>query len=200
MSSGAKRRTLSRPKTKVAVMPNPPNAHAVLERLQKGNERYVSRGARGDPQTRSASVDGSSIAAVLVCSDLRAAPEDIFDVPVGALHVLQTAAFVADESEAAGVELARLTDGVGFAIVLGHTPCGVLDACLAVPADRFGGISKAVHDSRDKIGPPAREPSGLGRAHAGRMAERLRALLKETPDVVVAAAHYDEDTGEVSFL
>src|SRR5580704_16648633 len=116
--------------------PKPQNVlspDASLERLQKGNARYVeSVSLRHDfKHEREALVGGQNpYAAVLSCADSRIAPEYAFDSGRGDLFVCRVAGNFANDESVASLEYAVAELGTPLILVLGHDACGAVSATI----------------------------------------------------------------------
>jgi carbonic anhydrase len=116
--------------------PKPQNVlspDAALERLLKGNNRYVEGVAlRHDfKHERGALAGGQNpYAAVLSCADSRIAPEYAFDTGRGDLFVCRVAGNFASGEVVASLEYAVAVLGVPLILVLGHGSCGAVDAAI----------------------------------------------------------------------
>jgi carbonic anhydrase len=116
--------------------PKPQNVlspDASLERLEKGNNRYVEGlSLRHDfKHEREALVGGQNpFAAVLSCADSRIAPEYAFDSGRGDLFVCRVAGNFASNEVIASMEYAVAVLGVPLILVLGHESCGAVEAAI----------------------------------------------------------------------
>jgi carbonic anhydrase len=116
--------------------PKPQNVlspDAALERLLKGNARYVEGvSLRHDfKHEREALVGGQNpFAAILSCADSRIAPEYAFDSGRGDLFVCRIAGNFANAETIASMEYAVAVLGVPLIVVLGHDSCGAVDATI----------------------------------------------------------------------
>ncbi len=123
-------------KHKETKPPKPQNVlspDASLERLQKGNARYVEGvSLRHDfKHEREALVGGQNpYAAILSCADSRIAPEYAFDSGRGDLFVCRVAGNFATGEVIASMEYAVAVLGVPLILVLGHDKCGAVDAAI----------------------------------------------------------------------
>src|ERR1700722_7058714 len=109
-----------------------------LERLKKGNERYVS-GVMKRPDF-GAERDGlaggqNPFAGILSCADSRIAPEYAFDSARGDLFVVRVAGNFAEEDGIASFEYAVKFLGTPLLVVLGHDKCGAVDAAIKTMKD-----------------------------------------------------------------
>ena len=116
--------------------PKPQNVlspEASLERLMKGNGRYVEGVSRRHDfkHEREALAGGQNpYAAILSCADLRIAPEYAFDSGRGDLFVCRVAGNFATAEVVASMEYAVAVLGVPLILVLGHDSCGAVDAAI----------------------------------------------------------------------
>jgi carbonic anhydrase len=109
----------------------PPDA--ALERLMKGNARYVAgRSHRHDFRSeREALVGGQNpYAGILSCADSRIAPEYAFDSGRGDLFVCRVAGNFANDDTVASLEYASAILHAPLFLVLGHEACGAVDATI----------------------------------------------------------------------
>jgi carbonic anhydrase len=116
--------------------PKPQNVispDAALDRLTKGNRRYVQGTTlRHDfAHEREALSRGQNpFAAVLSCADSRIAPELCFDTARGDLFVCRIAGNFASDEMVASLEYAVQVLKTPFIMVLGHESCGAVDATI----------------------------------------------------------------------
>jgi carbonic anhydrase len=116
------------PKPQNVVSPD-----ASLERLVKGNARYVEGvSLRHDfKHEREALAGGQNpYAAILSCADSRIAPEYAFDSGRGDLFVCRVAGNFANTESIASLEYAVAILNVPLILVLGHDSCGAVDAAI----------------------------------------------------------------------
>jgi carbonic anhydrase len=134
-AAGAKE-AKEQPKEQPKAPPKPQNVlspDASLERLLKGNSRYVGGLAlRHDfKHEREALVGGQNpFAAILSCADSRIAPEYAFDSGRGDLFVCRVAGNFATDEVIASLEYAVAVLSVPLILVLGHQSCGAVDAAI----------------------------------------------------------------------
>jgi carbonic anhydrase len=106
---------------------------AALDRLMKGNARYVEGASRRHDfkQEREAlSLGQNPFAAVLSCADSRIAPEYCFDTARGDVFVCRVAGNFASDDIIASFEYAAAVLNTPFILVLGHDACGAVDAAI----------------------------------------------------------------------
>jgi carbonic anhydrase len=123
-------------KEKKKKPPKPQNVlspDAALERLRRGNARYVEGvSLRHDfKHEREALAGGQNpYAAILSCADSRIAPEYAFDSGRGDLFVCRVAGNFANDESVASLEYAVAVLNVPLILVLGHDSCGAVDAAI----------------------------------------------------------------------
>jgi carbonic anhydrase len=121
---------------KAAAPPKPGNvlsADAALERLMKGNSRYVEGVSRRHDfkhEREPLSRGQNPFAAVLSCADSRIAPEYCFDTARGDLFVCRVAGNFASDDIVASFEYAVEVLKTPLIMVLGHDACGAVDATI----------------------------------------------------------------------
>jgi carbonic anhydrase len=122
-----------------AIASQPPKPSNVLtpdqalERLMKGNERYVSGNTESVnfAKTRAALAGGQNpYACLLSCADSRIGPEYAFDEGRGDLFVTRVAGNFVNTDILASLEYGTAVLGAPLIMVLGHTSCGAIDATV----------------------------------------------------------------------
>jgi carbonic anhydrase len=127
---------------KAKAPPKPENVvspDAALDRLMKGNARYVEGVSRRHDfkHEREALSGGQNpFAAILSCADSRIAPEYCFDTARGDLFVCRVAGNFASDDIVASFEYAVQVLNAPLIMVLGHEACGAVDATIKSIADR----------------------------------------------------------------
>jgi carbonic anhydrase len=116
--------------------PKPENVlspDAALERLKKGNQRYVGGFStlHDFKHEREKLAGGQNpFAGVLSCADSRISPEYCFDVARGDVFVCRVAGNFADDNIVASFEYAVEVLKTPLILVLGHDACGAVDATI----------------------------------------------------------------------
>src|ERR1700686_460854 len=116
--------------------PKPENVlspDAALDRLTKGNQRYVEGVSRRHDfrHEREALTRGQNpYAGVLSCADSRIAPEYAFDTGRGDLFVCRVAGNLINDDVIASFEYAVSALNTPLIMVLGHQACGAVDAAI----------------------------------------------------------------------
>jgi carbonic anhydrase len=126
---------------KKAPPPKPQNVispDAALERLKKGNGRYVQGTTRRHDFAHEREVlsgGQNPFAAILSCADSRIAPELCFDTARGDLFVCRVAGNFASDEMVASLEYAVQVLKTPLIMVLGHEACGAVDATITSVKD-----------------------------------------------------------------
>lgn len=175
-------------------------AKYALERLKRGNERYLSSDRNcGDVSAakRVESVrDGQKPYAVIVtCSDSRVIPESIFTAGIGELFVIRVAGNVIGEMELASIEYAVEHLGCGLVVILGHTHCGAVHSAIGGKAE--GHIGALVEKIRFAIGDEDDEDKACKLNVIASLS-----CVKEgmSGEYTALGAIYDTKSGKVEFL
>lgn len=114
--------------------PKPENVlspDAALDRLMKGNDRYVqgvSRRHDFNHEREPLRTGQNPFAGILSCADSRIAPEYCFDTARGDVFVCRVAGNFASDEIVASLEYAVQVLNTTLVMVLGHDACGAVDA------------------------------------------------------------------------
>lgn len=116
--------------------PKPQNVlspDAALERLMRGNDRYVKGESKRHDfkhEREVLSMGQNPFAGVLSCADSRIGPEYCFDVARGDVFVCRVAGNFANDDIVASFEYAVAVLNTPLIMVLGHDACGAVDATI----------------------------------------------------------------------
>src|ERR1700732_325583 len=116
--------------------PKPENVlspDAALDRLMKGNARYVegvSKRHDFSHEREPLRTGQNPFAAILSCADSRIAPEYCFDAARGDVFVCRVAGNFASDEVVASLEYAVQVLKTPLIMVLGHEACGAVDATI----------------------------------------------------------------------
>jgi carbonic anhydrase len=177
--------------------PKPQNAispAAALDRLMKGNARYVDGVSRRHDFTheREALAGGQNpYASILSCADSRIAPEYAFDSGRGDLFVCRVAGNFANDDTVASLEYGVAVLNSPLILVLGHDSCGAVDATIKSLKDNTtlpGHLPALVSALAGSVKASADQP-GDKLANAIRQNVRdVTAKLKSATPILSAAA------------
>jgi len=178
-----------------------------LYKLIEGNKAYVEGVASPadlshDRMVETAREGQAPYALVVTCSDSRVPPEHIFSAGIGDLFVVRTAGNVIGDFERGSIEYAVEQLGVTLVVVMGHSQCGAVGAALAGRAS--GYLDALVSEIAGGIAGAADEYEALCR-NVAHSQQRIRqsatvSSLVEEGRLKIVGAHYDLQTGQVSFL
>ncbi len=201
------------------------SALEALNRLQEGNQRFVSGVVRGPdifqgpggrpelPQNQ------EPFAIILGCSDSRVPAEIVFDQGLGDLFVIRVAGNIVAPSLVGSVEFAAARFGTRLVVVLGHSQCGAILATieeLQRPTENQSRNLQAIVDrvrpsverllktelrhDLDKLVPQAvRANIRASVDHLRRGSHVLEQLIQEE-GLLVVGAEYSLETGVVEFF
>lgn len=204
----------------------PKTGQEALELLKEGNTRYVDSLNNSDPmmQKRPELVkDQDPLAIILGCSDARVPVEIVFDQGLGDLFVIRVAGNVVAPSQIGSVEFAAEAFGTQLVVVLGHSQCGAVTACVEALINPDQHYSPNLQSIVDRIRPSVYNLHELATANgqdvdADQLVDRSiranvrmsvsqlkhgsRALedLSNSGQLLIVGAEYDLETGKVRFL
>lgn len=129
-----------------------------LNRLKKGNKRFVE----GNLQHRTLeeyefvkmAAKQNPFAIILGCSDSRVPAELIFDQGIGDLFVIRVAGNIVAPSLVGSIEYAVQQFGTPLVVVMGHSNCGAVTACIEeLQAEKRGVHSPNLYSIVERIRP-----------------------------------------------
>jgi len=177
--------------------PKPQNAispAAALDRLMKGNARYVQGKSHlhNFKSEREALAGGQNpYASILSCADSRIAPEYAFDSARGDLFVCRVAGNFANDDTVASLEYGVAVLNSPLILVLGHDSCGAIDATIKSLKDNTtlpGHLPSLVNALAPAVKASADQP-GDKLANAIRQnVKDVTARLKAATPIISAAA------------
>ena len=200
------------------------SATEALERLQKGNERFVSGGREikdlTNRERRGEVVDQHEpFAIVLGCSDARVPSEIVFDQGLGDLFVIRVAGNIVAPSQIGSIEFAAEQFGTRLVIVMGHSNCGAIITTLheleQPNENRSPNLASIVGRIRPAIEPLTKNAENLDRssllleatrANIHASVNQLRdgsSILKnliQKEGLQILGVEYSIETGKVKFL
>jgi carbonic anhydrase len=202
-----------------AAPPKPGNVlspNAALDRLKKGNVRYVSGVAKRHDfkHEREALTRGQNpFAGILSCADSRVSPEYAFDAGRADLFVCRVAGNFANDDVIASFEYAIAVLNTPLLMVLGHQSCGAIDAAIKSIKDGTafpGHIPSLVTALSPAVKATLNQPGNvLDNAAKKNVLLNVEKLKNATPiidkavaenKVRVVGAFYSLDTGRVEIL
>lgn len=195
------------------------SAEMALLQLQQGNARYVaqlSMSERLQPATM-LQEEQNPFAIILGCSDARVPVELIFDQKLGDLFVIRVAGNVVAPTQIGSVEFAVQKFGTRLVVVLGHSGCGAVGACidaLKAPADHSPNLQAIIDRIRPsvlnlcEIHPTLSRDKMIARAVRANVSMAVSQLkhggvlsdLVAAGGLKIVGAEYDVGTGKVDFF
>lgn len=194
-----------------SLLSDEPSPQGSLERLMKGNSRYVSDALehpnRNQERREAIAAKQTPFATIVGCADSRVSPEIVFDQGVGDIFVVRVAGNVVGPLELDSVEYSVLHLHSSVVLVMGHENCGAVDAVIH-------GVTEDIEAVATLIEPAVKEaknssPTNLLEASVKTNARRMRDFLLQSPviaklvkeqKVAVHAAYYNLQTGAVELL
>lgn len=188
-----------------------------LERLMKGNERYVSGSTQvvNFDKTRAALAGGQNPYACLVsCADSRIGPEYAFDEGRGDLFVTRVAGNFVNTDILASLEYGTAVLGAPLIMVLGHTSCGAIGATVQAVTEN-ASFPGHIQSLTTALAPAVRQSQAAGAkdlvmaATLDNVRLNVRKLQQANPilaervakgQLKVVGAIYHLDTGKVEMV
>ena len=137
-------------------LPRPETAEQALEMLKQGNARFVEN-VQNPQSTLLASNALTHVhepfAIILGCSDARVPAEIVFDQGLGDLFVIRVAGNVVAPSQIGSVEFATEKFATKLVVVLGHSHCGAVTACVETLINPDQQFSPNLRSIVDRIRP-----------------------------------------------
>lgn len=203
----------------------PETGAEVLDMLKQGNLRYVeSLSANPKTQKRPELVSVQNpLAIILGCSDARVPVEIVFDQGLGELFVIRVAGNVVAPSQIGSVEFAAEQFGTKLVVVLGHSHCGAVTACVNTLMNPEQNYSPNLQSIVDRIRPSVYNLHELATANGQavdtdelveqsiranvrtsvsqlKYGSRILEDLSGSGKLLIVGAEYDLETGKVVFL
>ncbi|WP_043628099.1 carbonic anhydrase [Nonomuraea candida] len=173
--------------------------------LEQGNRRWAagrSHRPHQDRRRRKQVATGQSPhAVVLSCIDSRVPPEVVFDVGLGDLLVVRTAAHTLDPLVTAAVQYGPQDLRASLVVVLGHQRCGAVTAAARALRRRVtlpGELPAIVEALEPAYAVTDGRVEPMVHAHIRRTVSFLRADPLLYGSATVIGAHYSLDTGLVT--
>ena len=207
-------------------LPRPETAEQALEMLKQGNARFVEN-VQNPQSTLLASNALTHVhepfAIILGCSDARVPAEIVFDQGLGDLFVIRVAGNVVAPSQIGSVEFATEKFGTKLVVVLGHSHCGVVTACVETLINPDQQFSPNLRSIVDRIRPSVYNLHEIYTANGQDIDEQelinrgIKANVRmsvtqlkhgsriledavNNGSLIIVGAVYDLDTGKVTFI
>lgn len=208
-------------------MPNRPDSpQAALQLLKDGNARFVE--SLKDPNavllaSNALTQEHAPFAIILGCSDARVPAELVFDQGLGDLFVIRVAGNIVAPSQIGSVEFAAEKFGTSLVVVLGHSHCGAVTACvesvmnpdqyvtpnLRAIVDRIRPSVYNLHEIYTASGQAVDENELIERGVKANVrmsvsqlkhGSRILEDAVESGKLLIVGANYDLETGQVHFF
>ena len=202
------------------------NAQMVLEQLKAGNLRYIEKitNTKEHYQPPPILVEEQLPSAIILgCSDARVPVELIFDQKLGEMFVIRVAGNVVAPSQIGSVEFAAEKFGTELVVVLGHSHCGAVTACVETLINPEQYYSPNLQSIVDRIRPSVYNLHEIltadgneidmdefidraVRANVRLSVSQLKSGSRSLEDMVnggrltIVGAEYDVATGKVNFF
>ena len=207
-------------------LPRPETAEQALEMLKQGNARFVEN-VQNPQSTLLASNALTHVhepfAIILGCSDARVPAEIVFDQGLGDLFVIRVAGNVVAPSQIGSVEFAAEKFGTKLVVVLGHSHCGAVTACVETLINPDQQFSPNLRSIVDRIRPSVYNLHEIHTANGQDIDEQelinrgIKANVRmsvtqlkhgsriledavNNGSLIIVGAVYDLDTGKVTFI
>lgn len=134
----------------------PRTAEQALQLLKDGNARFVASLQNPDARLQASNTltqIHEPFAIILGCSDARVPAEMVFDQGLGDLFVIRVAGNVVAPSQIGSVEFATEKFGTKLVVVLGHSHCGAVTACVETLINPDQYFSPNLRSIVDRIRP-----------------------------------------------
>ncbi len=198
------------------------SSEEALNRLRKGNERFVSDSSifnnalSHKSRRHSLAEDQDPFAIILGCSDSRVSSEIVFDQGLGDLFVVRVAGNIVAPSQIGSIEFAVERFGARLVVVMGHSRCGAIQATLDSLRRPSEDQSRNLRSIIDRIRPSLElldmdqdpeitlQQAVRANIHSSvsqlQYESRILEQLIKKSDLLILGAEYSLDTGIVNFL
>ncbi len=196
-----------------------------LEQLKQGNLRYIDSLKQGSFSVSSPKLvaEQNPVAIILGCSDARVPVEMVFDQGLGNLFVIRVAGNVVAPSQIGSIEFAVEKFATRLVVVLGHSHCGAVTACVEALVNPAQNYSPNLQSIVDRISPSVHNLHELATANGhdinvneliGRSiranvdmsvsqlkhGSRILEDMVRTGELLIVGAEYNLQTGKVDFF
>lgn len=204
----------------------PTTAQDALQLLKDGNARFVENLKKPNNTAVTTQVlptEHNPFAIILGCSDARVPAEMVFDQGLGDLFVIRVAGNVVAPSQIGSVEFATEKFGTKLVVVLGHSHCGAVTACVETLINPEQYFSPNLRSIVDRIRPSVynlheiytsdgqdvdadelihRSIKANVRMSVSQLKHGSRSLedLVDSGQLLIVGANYDLETGVVKFF
>ena len=193
---------------------HPTKPKQALQRLLKGNKRYVNNKSehpnRCKERRKEIASKQTPYAVIVGCSDSRIVPEIIFDTGLGDLFVVRVAGNVIGPIELESIEYSAVNLNSAVIVVLGHENCGAVTAVFQNKATNIPAVAELIdpaviqaQDAKNTKNKNQLEQAikinALNMKHLLEQSPNLETLIQKKK-IQVHAAYYNLKTGLVELL
>jgi carbonic anhydrase len=187
---------------------------SALEKLKKGNARFVDKNMRTRDWMAKVPATASGqhpFAAILACMDSRNPIEIIFDQGIGDVFGIRIAGNIVNDDELGSMEYATKVVGVKLIVVLGHTSCGAVKG--AIDDAKLGNLTGLLAKIRPAVstsGPgSSKDDAYVTKVAQANVSQAMKEIREKSPTIKeqldagtvgLVGAMYDVSTGKVTFL
>jgi len=187
---------------------------SVLEKLKKGNARFVEKNMRSrDWMAKVSATAGGQypFATILACMDSRAPIELIFDQGIGDVFGIRIAGNIVNEDVLGSMEYATKIVGSKLLVVLGHTSCGAVKG--SIDDAKLGNLTELLAKIRPAVsasGPGnSKDDAYVTKVAQANVSQAMKEIHEKSPTIKaqldagtvgLVGAIYDVSTGKVTFL
>ena len=187
---------------------------SALEKLKKGNARFVERNMRSRDWLAKVSATAGGqypFAVILACMDSRAPIEIIFDQGIGDVFGIRIAGHIVNEDVLGSMEYATKVVGSKLLVVLGHTSCGAVKG--SIDDAKLGNLTALLAKIRPAVsasGPgSSKDDAYVTKVTQANVSQAMKEIREKSPTIKaqldadtvgLVGAIYDVSTGKVTFL
>ena len=187
---------------------------SALEKLKKGNARFVEKNMRSRDWLAKVSTTAGGqypFATILACMDSRAPIEIIFDQGIGDVFGIRIAGNIVNEDVLGSMEYATKVVGSKLLVVLGHTSCGAVKG--AIDDAKLGNLTELLAKVRPAVlasGPgSSKDDAFVTKVAQANVSQAMKEIREKSPTIKaqldagtvgLVGAIYDVSTGKVTFL
>ena len=187
---------------------------SALEKLKKGNARFVEKNMRSrDWMAKVSATAGGQypFAAILACMDSRAPIELIFDQGIGDVFGIRIAGNIVNDDVLGSMEYATKVVGSKLILVLGHTSCGAVKG--SIDDAKLGNLTQLLEKIRPAVSASgsgsSKDDAYVNKVAQANVSQAMKEIREKSPTIKeqldagtvgLVGAIYDVSTGKVTFL
>ena len=208
-TTAKKGRAVQTAESQAAMMPA-----SALEKLKKGNARFVKKNIRSRDWLAKVSATAGGqypFATILACMDSRSPIEIIFDQGIGDVFGIRIAGNVVNEDVLGSMEYATKVVGSKLLVILGHTSCGAVKG--SIDDAKLGNLTELLAKIRPAVlasGPgSSKDEAYVTKVAQANVSQAMKDIREKSPTinaqleagtVGLVGAIYDVSSGKVTFL